>query len=649
MTDTAAPQPEAKDREEFHYKAEVQKLLDILVHSVYSAKDVFVRELISNAADALEKVRFAKVQGEEVVDSAEELGIWIETGNEEDSEEASPEEASEAPRILTIRDNGIGMTREEVTQNLGTIAHSGAVEFLDRLKEGEGSGDVNLIGQFGIGFYSVFMVAERVVLTTRSADPGAEAVVWESDGLGSYTVGTPAEEVPRGTRIEIHLKPDEARFQESFNIENAIRNYSNFVPFPVHVNGEVKNKVKALWREPEGQASDEDYSEFYKFIAFDHQEPLQRLHFQTDSPLQFSSLLYVPQSTSETLGFGEDEVSLQLYVKRVMIDSQNSNLLPRYLRFVRGVVESEDLPLNISRETLQENRVIAKIREILTKRLLKQFAETAKNQPQEYLKFWETYGRILKEGYQDFANRERLQELLRFPTSAQESLTSLAQYVDRMPESQSAIYYLSGASREALERDPRLEIFRKKSVEVLYLTEVADEIVLSGLGDYQEKKLVSADQVALEDLADLGPELDEDESSEKASADELSQLLDRFREVLGDRVTEVRVSNRLVDSPVCLVSPDGSTTHMDRLMRAINKESELPKRDLEINAKHAMIQSLNRLVAQNQDPAFVEQACEQLYEMAMLTDGFLTDPHRLVERAQAVLREAAELKDQAKA
>ena len=482
---------ETKATRTHEFKAEIKQLLDILIHSIYTSKDVFVRELISNAADALEKVRFQQASGVDVCSPDEPLDIRI--------------EAKKDDRLLVISDAGIGMTEEEVETNIGTIAHSGATAFLEQLKKDSNDKevDVNLIGKFGVGFYSVFMVAEKVVVTSRSANKDTKAIRWTSDGSGSYTIENVVEDVPRGTRIEVHLKEDEADFSDDSKIKNVITRYSNFVPFPILVNDEQVNQTVALWREPSHQIKSEQYDEFYKLISHDYQEPLLRLHHSLDGAIQFSALLYVPKNNPEAMGFGEGEVSLQLYVQRVLIDGESKDCLPNYLRFVKGVVESQDIPLNVSRETLQQNRMVNKMRDILTRKLLDLFLELAEKDPDEYKGFWNTYHRFLKEGYNDFANREKIQELFRFATSAQASdddLVSLSQYVEKMPEKQAAIYYLTGASRDALDRDPRLELFRKNGIEVLYLYDMADEFVLSSLGKYKDKDLISADHVKPEDL-----------------------------------------------------------------------------------------------------------------------------------------------------
>jgi len=631
MTATAEP------TEKHEFKAEIRQLLEILTHSVYTAKDVFLRELISNATDALEKVRFLQVGGTQLHSPEIPLEIRVEARAEGED------------KILIVSDTGIGMTAEEVHQNIGTIAHSGAAAFLEQLVQAgkDEKSRLSLIGRFGIGFYSVFMVAQKVVVTTRSAQPDGKPVVWTSDGLGSYAIETLDEDQPRGTRIEIHLKPDEARFAEEATIRSTIKRYSNFVPFPVFVGGQRANQATALWREPAAQVKDEQYNEFFKLISHDNEDPLLRLHMSVDAPLQYSALLFVPASDPEVFGFGRGEVSLQLYVKRVLIDAENKDLLPKYLRFAKGVVESDDLPLNVSRETLQENRVVMKMREGLTRKLLDLLLEMARERPAEYEKFWRAFGRILKEGHADYSNRERFQDLLRFNSSRHsdaQGLVGLADYVQAMPAGQTAIYYLSGTSREALERDPRLELFRKRGIEVLYLDELADEFVLASLVKYQDKPLVSADQVKPDDVKELGKPSDEPAKDAQAETD-LQPVLARFKQILGDRVIDVRASERLVDSPACLVSDESHLSgHMDKVMRLMNKNAELPQRIFELNPRHSLLRHLARLVRANEKDPFIERACEQLFEGCMLMDGYLADPHKLVERMNQVLDEAAGLK-----
>jgi molecular chaperone HtpG len=637
--------PESKS---YEFKAEIRQLLDILIHSVYTSKDIFLRELVSNAADALEKVRFAKVQGKAIHEPDRELEIRIETRKAEGDRGAA----------LVISDTGIGMTEEEIRTNLGTIAHSGASAFLASLEAGAAK-DVHLIGKFGVGFYSVFMVAEKVIIRSRAAEPGARPVQWTSEGAGSYSVEDADEDLPRGTSIEIRLRKGEERFAEASTIKAAIRRYSNFVAFPVRVDGEAANRVTALWREPPGQIKDEQYNEFYEFIHHDDSEPLARLHVSVDLPIQFAALLFVPETNLELLGFGEGKVAVQLYVKRVLIDAENENLLPKYLRFVKGVVESEDLPLNVSRETLQENSIVVKIRDVLARKTLDLLIDIAKKDREKYEKIWRAFGRIIEEGYADFPNRERFQELLRFNASTHPDdtgLMGLDEYVAAFAPGQKAIYYLSGANRAAITRDPRLEIFRKKRIPVLCLYAPADEFVLSTIGKYKDCDLVSAEHVRPSDLADVGEADGAGSKSDEASSDakdstretsevDIEPLLERFRHVLGDRVAKVAKSERLVDSPVCLVSSDEHvSSHMDRILRSIHRESEAPRRILEVHPRHPLVLSLVNVLKSGEDVAFIDRTCEQLFDSALLLDGLLTDPHQFVARMHSLLAEAAKVR-----
>jgi len=635
-----APQSQSHE-----FKAEIKQLLDILIHSVYTSKDIFIRELISNAADALEKVRFYQVEGRKLHSADLPLEIRLECHAEGDEKK------------LVISDTGVGMAAEEVQQNIGTIAHSGAAAFVEQLKAAQGNEqqELSLIGKFGVGFYSVFMAAEKVVLTTRSYEVGSVPVRWTCAGAGSYELETLSDDLPRGTRIEIFLKEDESQFAEEATVKRTIQRYSNFVPFPIYVGQEQVNQTTALWREPESNVSEQQYNEFFKLIGHSFEDPMLHVHQAVDAPLQFYSLLFVPASNTEAMGFGEGEVSLQLYVRRVLIDAQNKDLLPKYLRFVTGVVESEDLPLNVSRETLQENRLVVKIREHLTRSLLDRFLKLAEEDREAYLTFWNTFGRILKEGYNDFANREKLQELLRFNSSRHEDAEgriSLAKYVAAMPEGQQAIYYLSGPSREALVKDPRLELFRKHGIEVLYLTDVADEFVLGNLMKYKDHDLVSADQAKTEDLkaaagekAESEEQKDDDAKKEEAEKTDISPLLARFKEILGEAVIDVRASERLVDSPACLVGDENQPSgHMERMMRMMSKNADLPRRVLELNPTHPLIEHLTQLAARDSSDPLIERACRQLFEGSMLLDGYLTDPHELVARMNAVLEDATSLK-----
>ncbi|HDQ00686.1 MAG TPA: molecular chaperone HtpG, partial [bacterium] len=471
---------QVKEKKTYKFKAEISQLLDILARSLYTNREIFVRELISNAADALDKVRFESIRGTEFYQPDLDFEIRIDLDKEK--------------KIFTITDTGIGMTRDELIANIGTIAHSGSLDFLKKISENSEQGP-NLIGQFGVGFYSVFMAAKEVVLTTRSYLKDERAWKWSSDGAGSYRIEPAAEKTPRGTKIEVFLRDDAEEFSEKFRIESVVRTYSNFVPFAIKLDGEQINKISAIWREPKTSVKDKDYKEFFKFFVNTSDEPLSWLHFSADAPIQLNALLYFPKTNYEFLGFSPEEHGVSLFVKRVLIQNDNKDLMPRYLRFMRGVVDTEDLPLNISRETLQENTTVIKIKNLLVKRILDHLSTMAEKDEKKYQEFWNQFGRILKEGYTDYPNLEKIVSLFRFNSSKTENadaLVSLDDYISRMRPAQENIYYISATSREAADRNPHLEIYMQKGIEVLYSFDPIDEFVLSGVAQYKEKKLLSA-------------------------------------------------------------------------------------------------------------------------------------------------------------
>lgn len=616
----------------YKFKAEIKQLLDILARSLYTNREVFVRELVSNAADALDKVRFENIRGTEIFQPELEFEIKIDLDKDK--------------KTFTITDTGIGMTREELIKNIGTIAHSGSAEFLKRVSENEQAGPT-LIGQFGVGFYSVYMVAENVEITTRSYLKEAETCLWRSDGTGSYTIESVAP-APRGTKIVVHLREDVLEFAEKYRIENVIKKYSNFVPFSIKLNGEQINRISALWREPKTSVKDDQYIEFYKFFASTSEEPISWLHFSADAPIQLNSLLFFPKTNYEILGFSPKEHGVNLFVKRVLIQTDNKDLLPQYLRFMKGVVDTEDLPLNISRETLQENTTIIKIRNLLIKRILSHLADMAKDELDKFKEFWNEFGRILKEGYMDYPNRERIAELFRYNSSVhpdEKELCSLDDYISRMKEGQKEIYYLSGANRESLERDPHLEIFKQKEIELLYLYDPIDEFVFSGLGQFKEKNLVSADQADLKALeqiksAEKEPDKAKEEIKKKEKRD-LEKLCTRMKNILGEQIVEARLSERLTDSPAVLVSKEsGISAQMQKILQVVNKDTPLPKKIMEINGTHNLILNLLAIFKKNPRDDYLTKAVEQLFYTIQLQDGFVLDPHKMVAGIQSLLYDA---------
>lgn len=611
------------------FQAETKKLLDIVINSLYTEKDVFLRELISNAADALEKFRHESLTQDDVFDSHLELDIKISLDTEK--------------KIMTITDTGIGMTREELEANLGTIAHSGSNTFLTELAEAAKK-DVSLIGQFGVGFYSAFMAAKKVTVQSRSWD-GSEGNQWESDGTGSFTI-SPCDGLHRGTRIIIELKDDADMYAEKWKVEGIIKQYSAFVPFPIKLEDELVNTVKALWTRSKNEISEEEYEEFYKFIGNASSAPLYKLHFSADAPLAINALLFVPTENFEVLGFGRVDPGVNLYCQRILIDQHSENILPEWLRFLKGVVDSEDLPLNISRQALQDNALVNKIRKVVTKRFLKHLGEEAKKDEETYLGFWNTFGIYLKEGItSDYEFKDELGKLVRFESSKSEAgkPISLADYVLRMAPDQEEIYYINAPSREAAQAGPYTEMFKKNDIEIIYTLEPIDDFVLNHLGEFDGKKLVSADRADLK-LPEGEEAADEGEKTEKK--EQQKGFFDWVKEVLGERVADVIESKRLVDSPAMIVNQDGyMTSTMERVLSAAKHENpmlgaEKSKKNLELNMKNPLVINLVELKGKEED--FAKEIVEQIYDNAMLQAGLNVDPLSMVERSYRILSKAVQ-------
>lgn len=623
-------------KETFGFKAEIKQLLDILVHSLYTSREIFLRELISNSSDALDKVRFESTKGSDYEDKELPLEIKI--------------TFDEKKKILTVSDTGIGMTKDEIINNIGTIAKSGTGEFLKQLSENKNDAN-NLIGKFGVGFYSVFMAAEKVIIKTKSFLKDSQPVQWESDGSGEFTIIPLEEKIQRGTSIEIKLKEDAKEFADKYTLERIIKKHSNFISFPIYIDNEKVNTINALWREPKSNIKKEQYNDFYKFLTYDNDEPADVIHVSVDAPIQFNSLLFIPKKNWDMFGYQRENYGLDLYVRRVLIQHKNKDLLPEYLGFVRGVVDSEDLPLNVSRETLQENIVFTKISQSITNQVLNYLLKKAKDETEAYSEFWKEHGRFFKLGYSDFTNHEKFSQLLRFNSSFAEdekTLVSFDDYIGRLKEGQKEIYYYTGTSREAVSLDPHVEIFKKKGIEVLYLLDPIDEFVIESLRKYKEYDLVSAEKADLkklekfedskEDKKDVSPLSKEDEKH-------FDSLLSKMKSVLGDKVTDVKESKRLKDSPSCLVSPeDGLSSHMQRMLNMTGKDVTIPKKIMEINKDHLLIRNLLELFKKNSNDEFITTTTEQLFESSLLTEGFLQDPHKLVARLQSTLTEVSKYK-----
>ncbi len=609
------------------FQAEVKQLLDIVIHSLYTERDIFLRELVSNSADALEKFRHQQLLEDEVFDKDAPLEITIAFDEKE--------------HTLTITDSGIGMTRAELEQNLGTIAHSGSKNFFSELAEAAKK-DVNLIGQFGVGFYAAFMVANKVRVQSRSYRPDAEGCEWSSEGAGSYSL-TSCPGLHRGTKIIIDLNDDSHDYASEYEIKRIIKQYSNFVPFPIKVGGDTVNTVQALWAKSKQDIKDDEYNDFYKFIANAMDEPLAKLHFSADAPLAIKALLFVPKENFETLGFGRMDPGVSLYCQKILIEQESANILPEWLRFVKGVVDSEDLPLNISRQALQDNALVVKLNKIITSRFLKYLAELAEKEPESYTQIWKTFGIFLKEGAtSDFLHREAIAKLLRFESSKSEpgKQIALSEYVDRMKEEQKEIYYVNGPSREAIEAGPYLEAFKKNGIEVIYTMEPIDDFVFSHLGEFDGKKLVSADRADIDLPA--GDEEDKEEAAEKPEELEsavAATLIKWMKDTLGDKVKEVVASKRLVDSPAIIVNPDGVfTSSMERILKASNQEHKISTKNMEINTSHSLIKGLADMRVKDEE--FAKSIVEQIYDNAMIQAGLLIEPRTMVERNYKILERA---------
>jgi TNF receptor-associated protein 1 len=608
---TATPQ-------KFEFQAEIKQLLDIVIHSLYTEKEIFVRELVSNASDALEKLRHTQLTEKEIFDDRLELEINVTTDDK--------------AKTITIQDFGIGMTREELVQNLGTIAHSGSKAFLKALGEGAQK-NANLIGQFGVGFYSAFMVAKSVKVYAHSWRAGEPGHVWSSDGSGSYEIEE-SDGQRRGAKIVIELKDDCSEFAQEWRIKEILERYSAFVSFPINLNGKRINTVQALWLRSKNEIKDEEYTEFYKFQAHAFDEPRLRLHFSADAPLSINALLFVPKENTEKLGLSRLEPSVSLYCRKVLIDAKPKNLLPEWLRFLKGVVDSEDLPLNISRETMQDKSLIEKLNKVITKRLLKFLEEEAKNRAEAYAEFYKEFGVFLKEGAAlDFTHKDQLVKLLRFESSLTEKgkTTSLADYVSRMGAEQKEIYYLIGPNRASIEAGPYLEGLRARNLEVLFCYEAVDEYVMNNVREFDGKKLTAADHADVK-LSDLP------KPEGALSDDDVKKLTAWLKETLGERVAEVKTSDRLVDSPVLALNADKfMSPHMRRMMKAMNREgADSPLRvNLEINPRHAVIKRLFENHTGAPDKA--KLVAEQLLDNALISAGLLDDATSMVARLNKLL------------
>ncbi len=626
--------------ETLQFQAETRQLLDLMIHSLYSNKEIFLRELISNASDALDRLRFEALTRTELLETDEKLEIRLEADREN--------------RTLTISDNGIGMSRDEVVANIGTIAKSGTRELVKKLKEtGSQKEILEFIGQFGVGFYSSFMVSDRVELVTRRAGEQT-ATRWESTGDGTYTIEE-SERAGRGTTITLHLKPEDKdngmdEFSDRWVVSRIVRRYSDFVSYPILLTAEkdpeiedlakeketgekpkmpleekLLNSMKPIWTRPQGEVTQDEYKEFYRHVSHDWNEPLKVISFKAEGRIEYQALLFIPSQAPYDLYYVASKPGLQLYVKRIQILERCEDLLPQYLRFVRGVVDSPDLALNVSREMLQQDRHITLIRKGLTKKVLDVLDEMKDKDEAEYLKFWKEFGRAIKEGVtSDYENKPRLLELLKFQSSTTsedgETLTTLKEYVSRMKEDQKEIFYLTGESRAQVASSPHLEAFKEKGIEVLYLIDTVDEMLTQQLSEYDGKRLKSVGKGTV----NLGNEEEKKQTEEelKAKEEELKPLLDLLQKKLDEHVKQVRLTNRLTTSPVCLVGAEHDySPQLEKLLQKGKGGGPKQRRILELNPKHDLLTKLKERFDADQNDAVLDQYAQLLFGYGVLAEG----------------------------
>lgn len=610
------------------FQTEAKQLLHLMIHALYSHKEVFLRELISNASDALDKLRFVSLTDQSIKIGEDDLAIRI--------------KLDKNAKTITISDNGIGMTRQEVIENIGTIARSGSKAFLEKMS-GDQKADSNLIGQFGVGFYSAFMVASSVKLVTKKAGSSEPAVMWESKGEDEFSIQE-TEKKEQGTDVTVYLKDDETMYTEDWQVRSIIKKYSDFIAFPIYLPNEkgkeeIVNQTKPLWRRATSEITASQYEEFFQQALGGFDKPLSVLHNRAEGVLEYTSLLFIPAKAPFDLFNMERKHGVKLYVKRVFILDNCKELLPEYLRFVRGIVDSEDLPLNVSREMLQKNPVIEKIQKALVAKILGKLKEMAESEPENYKTFWKEFGPVLKEGlHTDFENKEKLLELIRFNTSmssSKDDLVSLKQYVSRMRTDQKDIYYITGENLEIVQKSPHLEIFKSKSIEVLYLTDPIDEWIVHDIYNYDGKQLKSVTQGNL-DLGELGKE---EEEAKKASESKYKKLAERIKNILSDRVKEVRTTTRLKDSPACLVADEnGMSAHMEKLMKAMGQGVQDQKRILEINGDHPILQNMNARYEKDSKDSELEEWANLLFEQALIAEGqMVPDPLAYSQRVNNLL------------
>ncbi|MBI5207034.1 MAG: molecular chaperone HtpG [Candidatus Firestonebacteria bacterium] len=605
----------------YEYKAEMKQLLDIIIHSLYTHPEVFLRELISNASDALNKLKFKKLTDGSIIDPDAELLIKIDIDSKE--------------HTFYIEDNGIGMTEEEIINNIGTVAKSGTLEFVNKLKEENKPVDENLIGKFGVGFYSVFMVTDEVTIETRYADTNSKGYMWKSKGEGTYTIEE-IEKKDRGTKISFKLKDTAKEFAEEYKIKEIINKYSNFADFPIYLKKEKVNTVSALWYKKSSDLKENELNEFYKFITNDFDDPLSHLHISVEGAVNFKALLFIPNRAPFDFLRIRDIKSINLYSNKILIQDDCKDILPEYLRFTKGVVDTIDLPLNISREVTQKSPVMIKIKNAIIAKILAHLQDMANTEPKKYEQFYKSFGPLMKTGVNsDYSNRDKIIELLRFESTLlkKDELVSLKDYVSRMRENQKEIYYLSGEKRDDLEKNPNLEYFKKNSIEVLLLTEPVDIFIVPTLIEYDKKSIKSIDKADI----DLMPE----DKIEKPDDNLSKSLISLFKETLKEKIEDVVISKRLVDSAVTLVvGKNAMDPQIEKMMKMMNKETFGSKKILEINLSHPLIRNLSRIYIADKNSPLLKKCIHQLYDGALFLDGDLTSSTDFIKRMTELMEEA---------
>jgi molecular chaperone HtpG len=613
--------------ENFEFQSEVKQLLNILVYSLYQHKDIFLRELISNAVDALNKVKFETLIKPDLDDKDLDLKIDISFDSKK--------------KKIIVEDTGIGMTKQELIDNLGTIAHSGTVEFLKRMSGKKGQKETaELIGKFGVGFYSSFMVADEIQVHTKSFQKGSKGQVWKSKGDNTYTIEEKTKK-NRGTRIELSLKKEEKEFLDKFRLKSIINKHSRFVPFPIFLESEEIESMAAIWSQPKTNLKEKDYNEFYKFFENAPDDPETYIHLSSDAPVQFNSIMYVPKTNFEILGFMKTEPGVDLYSSKVLIQKGSKDIMPEYLRFIKGLIDSEDIPLNISRETIQKDNKIVKIRKHIIKKLLDHFSSLKSKDRDKYLNIWKNFYRNFKEGViSDFENKTKIAPLLFFHSSKtkKDEYTDLVEYVKGMAKDQKEIYYVAGKDIDALDKHPALEAFKKKEIEVLYLVDPIDEFVVEHLREFEGKTFKMAE------TADIKLE-DKDKKEDKKEKDYLKDaenFVGYLKTIYGEKVKDVKISKRLVESPCVLVNPgDGPSVQMEMIMKMHNKEYGFSKKILEINPENNLIKEMIRIHKGKPDSAELKTLSFQLLDNMMLRAGITEDIENIIPRIQDIMLQAA--------